>query len=176
MNSEDPRARRGPEEEPVPDQGPLPERLRERMEARERRTARAHGGGVGLTLLVLLLLVAAGGLVWWRSYQSSSNIAARQVQPRPASAVPDLTNEAYGVSVGRFRSEDAAIDERDRLTGTTHLPASVGRSPAGNGAVQFRVIVGSWTTRAEAESAGHDLELRSVVKDWQVVPLSQTVM
>ena len=173
-NPEDPTGRRGPEEEPVPDQNPLPPRLRERLEARERRSGSARGGGVGLTLLVLLLLVAAGGLVWWRSYQSSSNIASRRVDEQPTSAVPDLTN--FGVAVGHFPSEDTAIGERDRLTGATHLPISVGQSPGPNGGVEFRVIVGSWTTRAEAESAGHVLELRSVVKDWQVVPLSQTAM
>ena len=176
-NSEDPNARRTPEEQPVPDQG-LPPRLRERMEARDRRaTGGARGGGVGLTLLVLLLLVAAGGLVWWRSYQSANNIAARGGnEQQPTSAVPDLTNRAFGVSVGRFPSEDAAIGERDRLAGQTHLPVSVGQSTGSDGALQFRVILGSYTTKAEAESAGRTLQQQSIVKDWQIVPLSQSTM
>jgi hypothetical protein len=175
-NSEDPNVRRTPEEEPVPDQG-LPPRLRERLEARDRRSnAGARGGGVGLTLLVLLLLVAAGGLIWWRSYQSGNNIAARGTNGQPASAVPDVTNKAFGVSVGHFPSEDAAIGERDRLTNATHLPVSVGQSNGSDGAIEFRVILGSYSTRAEAESAGRTLQQQSIVKDWQVVPLSQSTM
>lgn len=173
-NPEDP-ILRGSEERPVPDQN-LPPRLRERLDARDRRSTRAHGGGVGLTVLVLLLLVAAGGFVWWRSYQSANNIAARGLNGQPAAALPDLTNEAFGVSVGRFPSEDAAIGERDRLTNATHLPVSVGQSTGSDGALQFRVIMGSYTTKAEAESAGRALQQRSIVKDWQVVPLSQSAL
>ena len=175
-NPEDPTVRRPPEEEPVPDQGHLPPRLRERMEARERRSGRARGGGAGITMLVLLLLVAAGGLIWWRSYQSANNVAARHVDGQPTAAVPDLTNEAFGVAVGHFPSEDAAIGERDRLTGATHLPVSVGQATGAQGGLEFRVILGSYTTRAEAESAGHVLQQQSIVKDWQVVPLSQSSM
>jgi len=94
----------------------------------------------------------------------------------PTSAVPDVTNRAFGVSVGHFPSEDAAIGERDRLTGVTHLPVSVGQSTGADGAAEFRVILGSYTTRAEAESAGHVLQQQAIVKDWQVVPLSQSAM
>ena len=175
MNPEDP-IRRTPEEEPVPGQGPLPPRLRERLEARERRSERSRGGGAALTVLVLLILVAAGGFVWWRSYQSANNTAARRIDEQPTSAVPGLTNEAFGVSAGGFPSEDAAIAERDRLTSATHLPVSVGQTSGGDGAMQFRVILGSYTTRAEAESAGRALQQQSIVKDWQVVPLSQSSM
>lgn len=175
-NFEDPTVRRAPEEEPVPDQGTLPPRLRERLEARERRSGRARGGGAGLTLLVLLLLVAAGGFTWWRSYQSANNAAARRIDEQPTSAVPDATNGAFGVSVGHFPSEDAAIAERDRLMGQTHLPVSVGQSAEPDGSVQFRLILGSYNSRAEAESAGRALQQQSIVKDWQVVPLSQSTM
>ena len=174
--SEDPNIRRASEEEPVPDQGPLPPRLRERLEARERRSE-AKGGSAGLTVLILLLLVAAGGFIWWRSYVANGNIAARHNGLSPTSATaPDLTNRAFGVTTGAFPSEDAAIGERDRITASTHLPVSVGQTNGPDGALQFRIILGSYTTRAEAESAGHALQRESVVKDWQVVPLSQSQM
>lgn len=151
----------------------LPPRMRERMEARERRAGRPAGGGLGLTLLILLLLAAAGGFVWWHTYDSANNTVSRD-ETQPTAAVPDMTDASYGVSVGSFPSEEAAIGERDRLTGVTHLPVSVGQVNAG-GALQFQVILGSYTSRADAESVGRSLEQSSIVKDWHVVPLGQSM-
>jgi hypothetical protein len=171
-NPEDPSVRRSPDGAPVHDDH-LPQHVRDRMQTRERRSAR--GGGIGLTVLVLLLLVAAGGFVWWHSYQSANNIAARGAAATPTAATPDVTNRSFGVSVGHFPSEDAAIGERDRLTGMTHLPVSVGQASGEGGGLEFRVILGSYTSRAEAESAGRALESQSIIKDWRVVPLAQSM-
>jgi len=151
----------------------LPPRMRERMEARNRRVGRSGGGGLGLTLLILLLLVAAGGFIWWHSYESADNVAARD-REAPTAAAPDVTNSSFGVAVGNFANEDAAIGERDRLTGVTHLPVSVGQVNA-DGATRFQVILGSYTSQAEAESVGRVLQQSSIVKDWHVVPLSQSL-
>ena len=152
----------------------LPPRMRERMEARDRKIGGSgSGGGLGLTLLILLLLVAAGGFIWWHSYDSSKNTVTRD-ETEPTAAAPDVTNATYGVAVGNYPNEDTAIGERDRLTGATHLPVSVGQVNA-DGALQFQVILGSYASRAEAESVGRSLQQTSIVKDWHVVPLSQSM-
>ncbi len=132
-----------------------------------------NDGGLGLTLLILLLIVTVGGFIWWRSYDSAGNVAARHREVSTV-AMPDLTSRSYGVAVGRFDDEDAAIGERDRLTGITHLPVSVGQVNVGS-AVEFQVILGSYTSQADAESVGRSLQKSSIVKDWRVVPLSQSM-
>jgi hypothetical protein len=170
--NEEPFVERVPEE--TTPSSSLPPRLRERLEARGQRENRRHGGGsLAVTLMILLLLVAAGGFIWWRSYNAPGNLAHDSAQP--TSAMPDLTNTTFGIVVGgTYPTQEAALTERDRLSSQTSLPISIGQVAA-DGTTQFQVVVGTYYSRAEAESVGGSLQQKSIVKDWKVVPLSQSM-
>jgi hypothetical protein len=77
---------------------------------------------------------------------------------------------SFGIAVGTFMDEGRAIAERTRLEASTHLSAIIESTPEG-GTLSYRVIVGHYSTRQQAEDAGTWL-MRSVqLRESVVAPL-----
>jgi hypothetical protein len=74
----------------------------------------------------------------------------------------------YRVIVGTYLVPDRAHEERDRIAGLTSFPCKVlkGRE---DGADVFRVLVGPFATREEAESASEQLSSTGSVAEARVV-------
>ena len=148
----------------------LPSRLREKLEKREESHRRERHGppSLGFIMLTLLLTVTVVGFLWWRSNEMQRQSITSAAPTATIPVAPDVTT--YGIGVGTFASEDAAIAERDRLSASTDLPGVIERITV-DGSTTYRVILGSYETPAAAESAATPLAKNYVVRAWQVVPM-----
>jgi cell division protein FtsN len=79
----------------------------------------------------------------------------------------------YGISVGEFTSETRANSERARITEATKLNTRVVTVTQDTVSV-YRVVVGSFVDRTEAERTASDLIQRGVVNEARVVPTTHT--
>jgi hypothetical protein len=78
----------------------------------------------------------------------------------------------FGIAVGTYMAEQRAIEERDRLQAATHLDGIVTPSAEG-GTTLYRVILGRYSTRHQAELAAVTLMSNGLVRESLIVPLPQ---
>jgi type II secretory pathway predicted ATPase ExeA len=86
-----------------------------------------------------------------------------------ASASAESSNGPhFGVGVAEFLDADRASTEKDRLSHDTALPAVV--LPFNDeGTTMYRVVLGRWSTQADAESAASALMERGLISEANVV-------
>ena len=174
----------------------LPSHVRERIERREIIHEGGGGKSFGLGALIVLLLVAVGGFLWWNSrnanqegvpmtststetttgsYGTTDLGSTSDMTPAPTGgAITDnpIGTETgnFGIAIGSFESEAAAQSERARLNSLTDQPVSVSTSMA-DGVTRYQVVLGSFPTRAAADSAGRSLANSTSMSTWRVVPI-----
>ena len=194
--SPDPRDPRDPRYDPErrdPAYRPGDPPVRETIERRTiiRETAPKSGGGgaaFGVGALIVLLLVAVGAFLWWNSRHNGPGFGAN-----PASTTGSTTTSPFGasgssgsitdnpmadgtgpfgVAVGNYADEQGAVNERQRLNTLTDEPVTMSQTNE-NGNTVYRVVIGSFATRAQADSAGRALASTASLPDWKVVPIQQ---
>ena len=195
--SPDPRDPRDPRYDPErrdPAYRPGDPPVRETIERRTiiRETAPKSGGGgaaFGVGALIVLLLVAVGAFLWWNSRHNGTGFGAN-----PASTTGSTTTSSpfgasgssgsitdnpmadgtgpFGVAVGNYADEQGAVNERQRLNTLTDEPVTMSQTSE-NGNTVYRVVIGSFATRAQADSAGRALASTASLPDWKVVPIQQ---
>lgn len=188
--SPDPRDPRDPRYDPDYDPAVRPgdPPVRERIERRTiiRETPRSGGGGAafGVGALIVLLLVAVGAFLWWNSRHNAAGFGANPASMGSSSLTPvpgdnttgSITDDGgtgpFGVAVGNFGDEQSAVNERQRLNTMTDQPITMSQSSE-NGSTLYHVVIGSFATRAEADSAGRALASTASLPDWKVVPIQQ---
>lgn len=159
--------------------------VHERIERRTiiRETPRSGGGGAafGVGALIVLLLVAVGAFLWWNSRHNAGGFGANPASMGSSSIAPapgdnGITGDGgtgpFGVAVGNFGDEQSAVSERQRLNTLTDQPITMSQSSE-NGSTTYHVVIGSFATRAEADSAGRALASTASLPDWKVVPIQQ---
>jgi hypothetical protein len=181
-----------PERDPAYRPGDPP--VRETIERRTiiRETAPRSGGGgaaFGVGALIVLLLVAVGAFLWWNSRHNGVGFGANPASSTSSSSststygtdngsgsITDNPMAAgtgpFGVAVGNFGDEQGALNERQRLNTLTDEPVTMSQTNE-NGAMVYRVVIGSFATRAQADSAGRALASTASLSDWKVVPIQQ---
>lgn len=195
-DSRDPRdprdPRNYPDRDPVrPGDPPVRERIERRTIIRE--TPRGGGGAAfGVGALIVLLLVAVGAFLWWNSRHNGTGFGANPAStsgaPTSGTSSPfgstDNTGGAitdnpmaegagpFGVAVGNFADEQGAVNERQRLNTLTDEPITMSQSSE-NGMTVYHVVIGSFASRAQADSAGRSLASTASLPDWKVVPIQQ---
>lgn len=165
-----------------PDDRPV-DVVREREIIRERNTG--DGKSFGLGALLVLLLVAVGGFLWWNSRQanrpdtvtttSTTDVTTPIPGDMGSTFGTDAMDEgatAFGISVGDFSDEQSAMNERSRLNSMTDLPVSMGQNTV-NGVTNYQVILGSFPSRAAADSAAQTLMSSANVTTYKIVPIRQ---
>jgi len=172
---------------------PVDPPVRETIERRTiiRETPRSGGGGAafGVGALIVLLLVAVGAFLWWNSRHNGVGFGANPASMGNSSTSSTSTygtdngtgsitdpmaggTGPFGVAVGNFTDEQSAVNERQRLNTLTDQPVTMSQSSE-NGATRYRVVIGNFATRAQADSAGRSLASTASLTDWKVVPIQQ---
>ena len=170
---------------------PVDPPVRETIERRTiiRETPRSGGGGAafGVGALIVLLLVAVGAFLWWNSRHNGAGFGANPASMSSSSSTSTYGTDngtgsitdpmaagtgPFGVAVGNFTDEQSAVNERQRLNTLTDQPVTMSQSSE-NGATMYRVVIGSFATRAQADSAGRSLASTASLNDWKVVPIQQ---
>lgn len=188
--SPDPRdPRYDPDRDPVrPGDPPIRETIERRTIIRE--TPRSGGGGAafGVGALIVLLLVAVGAFLWWNSRHNGNVFGANPASTNGSPTAPFGTTDntsgsitdnpmaegtgPFGVAVGNYSDEQGAVNERQRLNSMTSEPITMSQTSE-NGTTVYRVVIGSFATRAQADSAGRSLASTASLPDWKVVPIQQ---
>jgi hypothetical protein len=75
---------------------------------------------------------------------------------------------AFGVAVGTFADQASAESDRARLADMTQLPALV-RTVKADSVSRFELVLGSFTSHADAERAASELVTRGIVDEARVV-------
>lgn len=129
----------------------------------------------GVRIAVAALIVAAiavGGWALLARAKESAFLApppapAPQSQlPAPPPAAPKPDTLAWTVQLAAYASMDKALAHADRLAADAGVPALVTPVPqSGNGAVWYRVLAGSYATRAAAGEARADLWQRGIAAE-----------
>ncbi len=172
------------------------EPVRERIERRTIiREPRSGGGGAafGVGALIVLLLVAIGAFLWWNSRHANpggpgANPASNDMTtPTPGggygtgtatdNGAGSMTGNpsgggagSFGIAEGSFNDEQSAVNERQRLNSLTDQPVTMTQTTE-NGAPVYRVVIGNFATRAEADSSGRTLASTASLSNWKVVPI-----
>jgi cell division septation protein DedD len=87
-------------------------------------------------------------------------------QSSPAAA----SQGAFGIAVGTYLEEDRAKEEGVKLTASTKLPARV-ETVTENESTMYRLVLGSFESRKQAEKTASTLIERGLVDEARVVPL-----
>lgn len=87
------------------------------------------------------------------------------------SAPPPAPARTFGVVVGSFLNQDRANSEKTRLATSTGLPSRIVTINE-DGAPMFRVVLGAFPARAEAEQAASDLVGRGLINEARVTTLA----
>jgi general secretion pathway protein A len=104
---------------------------------------------------------------------SATHTTPRHTARTPDPSVAPATAESsgaphFGVGVAEFLDADRASTEKDRLSHDTTLPAVV--MPFNDaGTTMYRVVLGRWSTQADAESAANALMERGLINEANVV-------
>lgn len=195
--SADPRDPRDPRNYPDRDPAYRPgdPPVRETIERRTiiRETAPRSGGGgaaFGVGALIVLLLVAVGAFLWWNSRHNGVGFGANPASTTGSStstnpfgssstgpgAIDNPMAESgtgpFGIAVGNFADEQGAVNERQRLNTLTDEPITMSQTSE-NGNTVYRVVIGNFASRAQADSAGRALASTASLPDWKVVPIQQ---
>jgi hypothetical protein len=184
--SPDPRDPRvDPDRDPVRPGDPP---VRERIERRTIIHERPRGGGgaaFGVGALIVLLLVAVGAFLWWNSRHNAAGVGANPASMgtsgtssgsygtgsmTPGVDENQMATGAFGIAVGNYPDEQSAVNERQRLNTLTDQPVALSQTNE-NGAMQYRVVIGNFATRAQADSAGRTLASTLSLPSWEVVPI-----
>ena len=120
-----------------------------------------------------------------RVVESPVQAAASNERPAPpvrsapasessATSAADAGSEAshYGVGVAAFLDADRARTEKDRLSHDTTLPGMV-LPFRESGTTMYRVVLGRWSTEADAERAASALMERGLINEARVVAISR---
>jgi cell division protein FtsN len=91
----------------------------------------------------------------------------------PGAEPPTAPSGPYGLAVATYLFEDRAETERERLAASTGLPARIVSATEG-GATVYRLILGSFDSRASAERKAAELTGQNLVREAKVVPLSRS--
>ena len=129
----------------------------------------------GVRIAVAALIVAAIAVGGWallaRAKESAFLApppapAPRSQLPAPPPAAPKPDTLAWTVQLAAYASMDKALAHADRLAADAGVPALVTPVPqSGNGAVWYRVLAGSYATRAAAGEARADLWQRGIAAE-----------
>lgn len=103
---------------------------------------------------------------------------APKLPPRGATAAAGPGGEAapppeptrYGIAVGTFMTQDRATQEQTKLAGSTGLAGSVSEVTQDN-VTQYRVVIGDFTDRKEAEKKANELIVAASVREARVIKL-----
>lgn len=92
-------------------------------------------------------------------------------KPSPtATAAPAVPSSSFGVAIGQYLFEDRANSEKDRLATATGLSGVVKPITEG-GATMYRVIIGSFDSRASAQAKADEWTAAGTVNEARVVPV-----
>jgi cell division septation protein DedD len=80
---------------------------------------------------------------------------------------------AFGIAVGTYLEEERAKEEGVKLTASTKLPAHVAPVTE-NESTMYRLVLGSFESRKQAEKTASSLIERGLVDEARVVPLGTT--
>ena len=87
-----------------------------------------------------------------------------------AAATPPPPPSKFGIDVGTFLNQDRANAEQTKLQGSTGLTAKV--TPFNDGGVpSFRVVLGEFSSKAEAEKKANDLIVSQAIREAHVIKL-----
>jgi cell division protein FtsN len=85
-------------------------------------------------------------------------------------ATPPPPASKFGIDVGTFLNQDRANAEQTKLQGSTGLTAKV--TPVSEGGVtSYRVVLGEFTSKAEAEKKANDLIVAQTIREAHVIKL-----
>ena len=102
--------------------------------------------------------------------RAAAPATAATAQPaRPDSA---RSTTRYGIAVGEYLNEERAYVERDRLGNATGLVTRI-LPYRDQGVTMYRVILGGFGTREDAENAASDLFSKGLVPQASVMPLTR---
>jgi len=94
--------------------------------------------------------------------------AGGQAAAQPETPPPPPTK--FGIDVGTFLNQDRANQEQTKLQGSTGLEAKV--TPVSDGGVtSYRVVLGEFTSKAEAEKKANDLIVAQTIREAHVIKL-----
>jgi len=99
------------------------------------------------------------------SAQGSVSATASSAAPFSPEVAPA---GAFGVAVGTFADQASAESDRARLADMTQLPALV-RTVKADSVSRFELVLGSFTSHADAERAASELVTRGIVDEARVV-------
>ena len=128
----------------------------------------------GLRVVLAALVVAALAVGGWallaRARESGGAFIAPPPAPAPSSALPapppappKPDTLGWTVQLAAYASMDKALAHADRLAADAGVPSLVTPVPqSGNGPVWYRVLAGSYATRAAAGEARADLWRRGI--------------
>jgi len=134
----------------------------------------------GLRAAVAALVVAALAVGGWAllARARESAVVAPPAPPQPAASAPRSPLPApaptpipkpdtlgWTVQLAAYASLDKALAHADRLAADAGVPALVTPVPSGQGAVWYRVLAGSYATRAGAGDARADLWRRGIAAE-----------
>jgi len=129
----------------------------------------------GLRVAVAALIVAALAVGGWALLARAKESAFIAPPPAPASnaplpapppAPPKPDTLAWTVQLAAYASLDKALAHADRLAADAGVPSLVTPVPqSDNGTVWYRVIAGSYKTRADAGEARADLWRRGIAAE-----------
>ncbi len=103
---------------------------------------------------------------------SSTGAAAALASPtRPESVRREGSNRRLGLEVANFIVEGRALSERDRLAASGHSVHV--RTEWENGTATYRVVLGSFASRSEAERVADELLSNGTVRQARVVSLGK---
>jgi cell division protein FtsN len=97
--------------------------------------------------------------------------AAAVAAPPVARAQTDSVS-TYGIAVGTYMDEARAQAERERMMGTTGLPARL-IPYRDSGVTMYRLVLGSWTSESAAENRATQLVDGSQVREARVLLLGR---
>lgn len=87
-----------------------------------------------------------------------------------ATAAPTAPASSYGVAIGQYLFEDRANSEKDRVATAAGLSGVV-REVSEGGATMYRVIIGSFDSRAAAQAKADELTAAGTINEARVVPV-----
>jgi hypothetical protein len=127
--------------------------LRANAEKKKVAEAKAAAAAAAATAESLATAARAESLA---AVLDSARVAAARDSIAKAKAIAAQEAGPFGIVVGQYLFEDKAGSERDRLAAGTGLPGMV-RSASEGGTTVYRVILGSFGSRAAAQSKADEL-------------------
>ena len=88
----------------------------------------------------------------------------------PTEAAPPPEPTHYGIAVGTFLTQERANQEQAKLQGSTGLGGAVSEVKQ-DGVTQYRVVIGDFTNKGEADKKANELIVAATVREARVIKL-----